>query len=126
MDIKQFVKESVSQIVEAINESNPKLQSIGSFIPTGGMIGEGVLFSANSEPSKDANKENNHRHFLKVDYDLAVTVSTSTTSNAGVRIKIAVLGAESTYEESNQNQCISRIKFMIPIALPKQEAKEER
>ena len=56
MDIKQFVKESVSQIVEAINESNPKLQSIGSFIPTGGMIGEGVLFSANSEPSKDANK----------------------------------------------------------------------
>ena len=45
MDIKEFVKESLMQIAESINEANVELEEKGTYIPNGDMTGEGVLFT---------------------------------------------------------------------------------
>lgn len=111
MDIKDFVKESLIQIADSINEVNIELEEKGTFIPSCDIVGEGVLFSVI--------KDSETRHFVKVEFDLAVTVSREHGTSGGGGLSIASLanmGINSKDKEGKEE--ISRIKFMIPMALP--------
>lgn len=114
MDIKEFVKESLLQVAESINEANSELEEKGTYIPSGDMAGEGVLFTVV--------KGTETRHFVKVEFDLAVTVSQEQASNGGAGLSIASfanVGIKSDNKEEKVD--VSRIKFMIPMALPKKK-----
>ena len=114
MDIKDVVKESLKQIADSINEANMELEEKGTYIPSGDIVGEGVLFSV-IEDSKT-------RHFIKVDFDLAVTVSHEHNASGGGGLSIASLanmGVKSDDKAGKEE--ISRIKFMIPMALPEKK-----
>lgn len=111
MDIKDFVKESLMQIAECINESNNELCDKGTYIPTGDLTGEGVLFTVI--------KGTKTRHFIKVEFDLAVTVSQEHNSIGGGGLSIASFANVGLKgEDKGKEENISRIKFMIPMALP--------
>ena len=114
MDIKDFVKESLMQIAESINEANIELIDKGSYVPTGNIVGEGVLCTVvkNSET----------RHFIKVEFDLAVTVSQEHGTSGGGGLSIASLANVGIKgEDKEDKEEISRIKFMIPMALPEKK-----
>ena len=114
MDIKDFVKESLMEIADSINEVNMELKEKGTYIPYGDMVGEGVLFSVI--------KGKETRHFIKVEFDLAVTVSHEQNTSGGGGLSIASLanmGVKS--EDKDGKEEISRIKFMIPMALPEKK-----
>ena len=114
MDIKDFVKESLMQIAESINEANVELEGKGTYIPSGDMIGEGVLFSVIKGPET--------RHFIKVEFDLAVTVSQEHGTSGGGGLSIASLAKVGIKgEDIEGKEEISRIKFMIPMALPEKK-----
>ena len=114
MDIKEFVKESLMQIAESINEANAELEEKGTYIPNGGMIGEGVLFSVV--------KGTETRHYVKIEFDLAVTVSQEQSSNGGGGLSIASFANVGIKSENKEEKVdVSRIKFMIPMALPKKK-----
>lgn len=70
MNIKDFIKESLLQIVDGITEANTALEAKGASIPTNGVLGDGVLWSV----VKDG-KKGKAVHFMRVDFDLAVTVT---------------------------------------------------
>lgn len=111
MDIKDFVKESLMQIAESINEANIELKDKGTYIPSGGIVGEGVLFSVIKGPET--------RHFIKVEFDLAVTLSQEQDSSGGGGLSIASLANVGIKREDKEGkEEISRIKFIIPMALP--------
>lgn len=63
MDIKDFIKESLLQIVDGITEANTALEAKSASIPTNGVLWPVV---------KDG-KKNKAVHFMRVDFDLAVT-----------------------------------------------------
>ena len=67
MEIKDFIKEALLQIVDGVSTANEALQDKGAFIPTKGLIGEGVLFRV----------EEGHttKHCIKVDFDIAVALT---------------------------------------------------
>lgn len=114
MDIKDFVKESLMQIADSINEVNMELKEKGTYIPSGDIVGEGVLFSVI--------KDSETRHFIKVDFDLAVTASQEHGSSGGGGLSIASfanVGIKGEDKEGKEE--ISRIKFMIPMALPEKK-----
>lgn len=114
MDIKDFVKESLMQIADSINEVNMELKEKGTYIPSGDIVGEGVLFSVI--------KDSKTRHFIKVEFDLAVTVSQEHGSSGGGGLSIASLANVGIKGEDKEGkEEISRIKFMIPIALPEKK-----
>lgn len=114
MDIKDFVKESLMQIAESINEANVELDGKGTYIPSGDMIGEGVLFSII--------KGSETKHFIKVEFDLAVTVSQEHGTSGGGGLSIASLANVGIKgEDKEDKEEISRIKFMIPMALPEKK-----
>lgn len=128
MEIKDFIKEALLQIVDGVTSANDELKSKGAYIPTNNVAGEGVLITVvqNGKGTK------NH---IKVDFDLAVVLSMADskkvdgsikTSGEG-KLKIAPfikigmgVGAEGSVsnEDRNENQTIHRIKCTIPLSLP--------
>jgi len=114
MDIKDFVKESLMQIAESINEANAELKGMGTYIPDGGITGEGVLFTTV--------KGKETRHFVKVEFDLAVTVSQEQGFNGGGGLSIASFANVGVKSEDKEEKVdVSRVKFMIPMALPQKK-----
>lgn len=111
MEIKEFIKESLLQIVDGINEANDELHEKGAYIPSEKLVGDGVLFTVD--------KNNETHNFIKVDFDVAVTVSQSDSSKIGGGISIAsFINAGCSAEDVAASQSVSRIKYMIPLALP--------
>ena len=118
MDIKDFIKESLLQIVEGIAETNEALKDKGAYIPTRMVVGEGVWVTLDKET-------NTTRHFMRVDFDLAVTVTQSDKLKAGGGLSIAsVFNAGVSSEDASKNEEISRIKYTLPIALPELDKKK--
>ena len=114
MDIKDFIKESLLQIVDGIKEPNTALEANGASIPTKGVAGEGVWCTL----VKDKNNPHT-RLAMRVDFDLAVTVTQSDNLKAGGGISIASLvNAGTTCENSSQSESVSRIRYTIPLELP--------
>ena len=67
MDIKEFIKDSLLQIVEGITESNEALKAKGASIPTKNVAGEGGYWYA-----KPISKDGDTVHFLKIDFDRSI------------------------------------------------------
>ena len=113
MDIKDFIKESLLQIVDGITEANTALEAKGASIPIS-VGGEGVWATLVKE-----GKDKHTKYIMRVDFDLAVTVTQGDNLKAGGGVSIAsFFNAGASSEESNQSQSVSRIKYTIPLELP--------
>ena len=120
MDIKDFIKDSLLQIVDGISESNEALKAKGASIPTKNIAGEGGY-----QYAKPVSKDGDIILYLKVDYDIAVEVSEGSTANVngeigtkGASIKVAKIvdvdmnteaKAGGFYERQKESQSIHRI-----------------
>jgi hypothetical protein len=117
MDIREFVRSALEQIIQAVVEADKAVEPLGAEI---------------SPPVKTewanlatTGKEISHRGLpmREVAFDLAVTVTsaTATEGEAGVAIKIITLKAGGKSDKSNEQT--SRIQFSIPLTLPTRKPK---
>jgi hypothetical protein len=101
MDLENFVQESLNQIFNGVKgaqesaaksggEINPKVSGKGTFDHTGRII-------------------------HPIEFDVAVTVVETGNVNGG----ISVMGVGLKGASSESNTSVSRIKFNVPISLPK-------
>lgn len=134
MDIKEFIKDSLSQIVDGVTEANKALKAKGASIPTKNIAGEGGYWYA-----KSVSIDGDIEHYLKIDFDIAVEVSEGSTANVngevgtkGASIKVAkVIDVDMNteakagvyYEHQKEKQNIHRIKLSLPLALPELDKK---
>ena len=96
---------------DSITEANSAILTKDASIPTTGVAGEGVWWTF----VKDG-KNQHTRHALRVDFDLAVTVTQSDNLKAGGGISIASLvNAGTTCENNSESEPINT----IPLELPK-------
>lgn len=111
MDIKDFIKETMVQIVEGVEGINEALETKGAYIASKQVVGEGV--------NVKVEKDKTTRNLVKVEFDLAVTVTNIEDNKIGTGLSIASLfSLGATSEGKNTNQEVSRIKFALPLALP--------
>lgn len=116
MELKEFIKQSIIQITEAIVESNEVLKDKGAIVNPG-------RIQVNSGNSQSYGRESNdpihsRRIAHKIEFNVAVTVSDE--QQGGARAKISVMslnvGAEGKVSYANISE--SRINFMVPILYP--------
>lgn len=111
MELKDFVRESLSQILNGVIEAQNSLRENGC----GGEISpavktdwekSGLLFGQNGMPIQN------------VEFDVVVTATekTGTKGTIGVAISVLKLGTQGESQESSTQN--SRIKFSVPISLP--------
>lgn len=104
MDIKEFTKDTIVQIIEGVNEANESIRQSGAKICSN--YGE--------KPDCEAV------------FDVAVTVVGSEEAQMGGKIQIAqVFGIGASNSETITNQQVSRIQYTVPIKFPKDESRKD-
>lgn len=96
MELKDFIEQSISDIIEATNNIKEKYNKNNHCIAP--------EFAANL---------NHAAH--NIDFDIAVTTAETGTAKSGSKIGISVLGANINGEKGFANENCSRLKFSIPF-----------
>lgn len=102
MNLKEFIRETLSEISDAAHQTNVLLKSEGHFSTVNPTLGP-----------------NHFNKPIEVTFDVAVTVEATDSKSVGGGIKVFSMlnaGGESTSDISSST--VSRIKFVVPLALP--------
>jgi len=119
MKLDEFVETSLIEIIEGVKKAQKATKESNKTGIEVNHINPDVMYSADSAPKGKfyATSDRNLVHF--VDFDVAVTVDTGTAVKGGAGLRVAGIGVGADVQESSQNIVVSRIKFQVPIILPK-------
>ena len=110
MELKEFIKGVLSDVTNAIKESQEEI--------TNGAIISPIVTGA----IENISTEEGNLKISYIDFEVALTANSSNEENSGVGGGIAVfsafVGGKTEKGEKIQNENISRIKFSIPIVYP--------
>lgn len=130
MEIKDFIKDALAQIVDGVHEANTALKEKGACVPTENVVGaEGY---ADGTPRKFGEPI---KRYFKVDFDIAVEVSKSDIEKVeekgslegGLKLQVALISKANfdlhgdmsdSNTQQNVQQNIHHIKFSLPLSLP--------
>ena len=111
MNLEEFIKQTIVQIASGMESASAALQESTCCVnPTNSDLTDGhgtVLYQVReSQPT------------TPIEFDVAMTASETTgkTGKAGFQVLSIGVGGEGTTEASNSTH--SRVKFVIPVALP--------
>lgn len=105
MDLKDFVRDTLTQIIEGVTEAQSSTQEGTSVNP----VGHGAVPS----PSWG------HTPIQDVEFDVAVTTTEETGAGGGITVFGVGVGAKM----SDLSSSVSRIKFRVPVAFPMGKAR---
>ncbi len=110
MDLKEFTKQTLLQIVAASNEVNEELEDLGAYIPN-----KEIYKNHGSYRMADIVDGAN---IIDVEFDVAVTATESEGNDGSGKLKVMSLvemggGVNSKFE----NQTVSRVKYVLPLIL---------
>lgn len=119
MELKEFIKQSIIEISEAVQEANTYFgeNKIHAIVNPEFIYENGEYVRPFTIP-KDEENPNENRYIEEIQFDVAVTTGGEISGEAKAGIKIASfeIGGKGSVVDKQQN--ISRIKFMIPVCLP--------
>jgi hypothetical protein len=116
MDLQEFVKESLRQIVRGVVEAQAELDSAGSdgFINPGiNHLDTPLTQGAVVVPGKGIDR----RLVQVIEYDVAVVASKAVETKAGAGL-LTVVSVGGGRESKTSDETTSRLKFAVPIVLP--------
>lgn len=124
MELKDFIKEAIKDISEAITESNSELKDHGVIVnprrveieknEKSNLLGYIVSPSKNPDP-------NFLRPVHMLSFDISVTATTKQNGKEGIGVNVAGIKLGKENDSINSNDTASRLSFSIPIALPVSE-----
>jgi len=113
MELKQFISQALSSIVEGVVEAQNQTRDHGAFINPGG------LMRTTKSISDNAIWDNRTNNFARlVDFDIAVTVEEGTKTNAKIGVVAGLLNLGAGGASENKELAVSRIRFEVPVLLP--------
>jgi hypothetical protein len=116
MDLKDFVKESLVQIASGVKESQEAVRDAG------GYVCPAIRIASEKTDNSQITFLPDGRNIFLVDFDIAVTVSESTNTDAGARLKVASFGdIGGGVVGSTGSAATNRVTFKVPVVLPADE-----
>ena len=115
MDLKEFVAESLRQIMDGVAEAKIHGTKIGADVNPAGNLGhytkmaEGVL-------SREVN--GGWQYAQNVSFDVAVTTIEESHTRGGAKLAVAVFSAGGGKQSDLTNSSVSRVQFTVPVFLP--------
>lgn len=112
MDLKEFTKETLLQIVQGVNEANAILAENDACVT------RNIIKS--SAGGSYVDRRGRYTHTVNIEFDVAVTATEVNDTKGGGGIKVVQLfqaGLETS--KSIENQSVSRVKYSIPLVLGK-------
>lgn len=110
MELKQFISETLFQLIDGVVEAQSKVDSLGGrVIPS--------VRSPNEQKSLYG-KTNDDMPAIFVDFDISLEAQEGTGTKGGVGVVTGMFNFGSAGESKENKQVTNRIKFSIPVALP--------
>lgn len=116
MELKDFIKESLVQIADGINEANKSLEDSNAIVNP-----KGILAYSESRKAYGRIKEDyiDKESLVEiVEFDVAVQAESGTETGGGIKLSIASIGVGTNASSQNSKSTESRIKFQIPMIYP--------
>ena len=108
MELKDFIKTALTNLVEGVSEAKESLND--NICPS-----VGHAFLQKTSLVQDING----RYIETVQFDIAVTTENATNASAKAGIRVMGVGAGVDGMTESSHTSVSRIKFQVPIALGK-------
>ncbi len=117
MELKDFIKEAIKDIAEAINESNTELSELGVISnPSNVSLDEREDIYGYMYLNSDSDKKTRPVHLLK--FDVAVSITQKENGKEGIGVKALGISLGKEGEKIDELNNSSRLKFNVPIAFP--------
>ena len=112
MDLKEFTRQTLIQIIEGSASVNDELAVRGAYIPYSNL--------RNSNMTSSLDEEHVSRVVINVDFDVAITATETEGSNGGGGLNVAgFFSVGGNAENKVENQTISTVKYTLPLVLAK-------
>ena len=115
IQLKDFISESIKQIIQGVQSAQNFAKKNNATVAPAGVYGVSAEYT--SQLGIIGKGED---YLIPVDFDIAVTASESEEASGGVGVLVSVLGVSVRGKSEETSSTISRIKFIVPISLPKQ------
>lgn len=111
MDLKNFVAETLAQIVEGVALSSGRISNLGGAVSP--------AFTPRNEDRLGTTKDGKGSIVYGVSFDVAVVASASGGQEGGARLEVAGLGGFGGKKSAvSKEETTSRVQFIVPLALP--------
>src|SRR5215472_2249160 len=116
MQLKDFIRDTLVQIVDGVIEAQGQVKQKGAIVAPD--TSRGVLEQSKPKSGFTVTKHGHHLTF--VEFDVALTEADSTATKGGIGVLFGAINLGSAGESSERTSSLSRIKFEVPIVLPVQ------
>ena len=113
MELGEFVKESIKQLIDGITEIQKYAEEKGASINPTGLVRvdkQNFIISGGIQPPVPQ----------VIDFDIVVTITEGGEIKAGVGVFGGALGLGTQAKNEDSNTVANRIKFSMPVMFPQQ------
>ncbi len=118
MDLKDFIKETIKDISEAIAESNSELSSFGTIVNPKDVHPTEKKEDLYGFLLKKNENADYRRPVHLVNFDIAVSSTKKKDGKEGIGVKVVGISLGKDGGHADENNMSSRLQFAIPVALP--------
>lgn len=115
MELKDFISETLFQIVTGVVDAQTKVANAGK----GGAVNP-YVHSLN-EPKSTYARTNEKEPVVLVDFDIAIAAEQGTDTKGGVGVVAGIFALGSQGQSKENLQSTNKIKFNVPVMLPLQK-----
>ena len=119
MDLKDFVAETLKQIIDGVAEAGDY------YAERGGSINSRSLRYRNTEGSQLVHQQKGQMGQL-IEFDVALTAVEGTEIKGGIGVFVGAIGLGSQGKSDTSNTSVSRVKFAVPVLLPQRRRSVEK
>jgi len=112
MELKEFIKSTISSISEAIEETQNELGKKNV------LVNPEYIHKTGENSFRLGSKSNGYKPILDIQFDVKVEASETKNTGAGAGITASILNVAGSKSKDSNNKEVSSIKFNLPIALP--------
>jgi len=112
MDLQNFIKETLVQIVDGIADAQNSVEKTGAIISP--KVSENFAHKGLSGMLPVAGKP----PATVVAFDVALTATEGTDTKGGIGVVAGIVNLGTTGQSSNENTSFSRVQFNVPVILP--------
>lgn len=119
MDLAEFVEMSLVQIINGVSRAQKATRLSGRDISEADIINPAIMDRAENAPKGKYYITIYNNLVLFVDFDVAVTTESTLGASGGGRIRVLGVGVGAEGSTQSKDVTASRIKFQVPISLPR-------
>ncbi len=112
MELQEFISATLIQVLEGVRDANAHQLTLND----GGQINPHPVGS--NHPDRQISRETKTA-VQDVEFDVAVTVEKGTETKGGILVVLGAVSLGSSGKSDKSTATVSRIKFSIPIGLPR-------